>query len=307
MIGILCSGQGGQHRGMFALTADRPEAAAVFAGATDALGQDPRRFVETADDAALFANRAGQILCCTQALAVWRALGAARPARAVIGGYSVGELAAWGCAGALDDAAIIGLAAARADAMDAAAPPEAGLAAIVGLPPAAIRALADDHQLHIAIRNGDDSVVLGGLRPALERACESARRQGAQRAVMLPVAVPSHTPLMHDAVAPFLAALRAASPRRPEAGLRLLSGIDAEPVTNADDGCRKLAAQIAAPIDWAGCVQSCREAGARTLLELGPGNALSRMAGAMLPDATVRASEDFRSLEGLAGWVGQAR
>ncbi len=45
-IAILCSGQGTQHRDMFALTAEAPEAAAVFAAATQALdGRDPRAIV----------------------------------------------------------------------------------------------------------------------------------------------------------------------------------------------------------------------------------------------------------------------
>jgi [acyl-carrier-protein] S-malonyltransferase len=87
---------------MFDLFADCSAAEPVFAAASKLLGQDPRRFVREAAPADLFADRAAQILCCTQALAAWAGLGAARPVRTVIAGYSVGELAAWGCAGALD-------------------------------------------------------------------------------------------------------------------------------------------------------------------------------------------------------------
>ena len=55
------------------------------------------------------------------------ALEAARPARAVIAGYSVGELAAWGCAGAFDAKEVLQLALRRAAAMDANAPKIAAL------------------------------------------------------------------------------------------------------------------------------------------------------------------------------------
>ena len=85
---------------MFDLVANCPEAEPVFAAAAEVLGQDPRRFVREAAPADLFSDRSGQILCCTQALAARAALGTAWPARAVIAGYSIGELAAWGCAGA---------------------------------------------------------------------------------------------------------------------------------------------------------------------------------------------------------------
>src|SRR5580704_7570256 len=130
---ILCSGQGGQHPGMFDLVANSPEAEPIFAAAASVLGQDPRLFVRKAAPADLFSDFSGQILCCTQALAAWAALGMARPARAVIAGYSVGELAAWGCAGALDGPGTLRLAQRRAALMDAAAPSDSGLAAIVGL------------------------------------------------------------------------------------------------------------------------------------------------------------------------------
>jgi [acyl-carrier-protein] S-malonyltransferase len=50
--------------------------------------------VREATPADLFADFSGQILCCTHALAAWAALGAVLPARAVIAGYSVDELAA---------------------------------------------------------------------------------------------------------------------------------------------------------------------------------------------------------------------
>ena len=41
-LALLLSGQGNQHPAMFALTADAPAAADVFAAATRALGRDPR-------------------------------------------------------------------------------------------------------------------------------------------------------------------------------------------------------------------------------------------------------------------------
>ena len=82
LVAILCSGQGGEHSAMFDLVADCPEAEPVFAVAAGVLGQDPRRFVREAAPADLFSDRSGQILCCTQAAAVWAALGSDRPTRA---------------------------------------------------------------------------------------------------------------------------------------------------------------------------------------------------------------------------------
>src|ERR1700733_5688124 len=99
LVAILCSGQGGEQLAAVDLVARCPEAEPVFAAAAEVLGQDPRRFVREAAPADLFSDRSGQILCCTQALAARAALGMAWPARAVIAGYSIRELAAWGHAG----------------------------------------------------------------------------------------------------------------------------------------------------------------------------------------------------------------
>ena len=70
---ILCSGQGYQGAGMFDLLADAREAAPVFVAAKSVLdGKDPRQLVREASNDDLHADKVGQILCCTQAMAAWR-------------------------------------------------------------------------------------------------------------------------------------------------------------------------------------------------------------------------------------------
>lgn len=252
LVAILCSGQGGQHPAMFDLVANCPEAEPIFAVAGGVLGKDPRRFVQEAAHPDLFSDFSGQILCCTQALAVWAALAPVRPARAVIAGYSIGELAAWGCAGALDAPGVLRLAQRRARLLDAAAPRDAGLAAIIGLRRPALEPILARHALSIAIVDDVDSFVVGGPRAGLEAARQEATARGARRTVILPVAVPSHTPLLREAAEPFRAVLREASPRLSPAEYRLLSGIDGETIYDIDSGIDKLARQI--DHDQLGCV-----------------------------------------------------
>jgi [acyl-carrier-protein] S-malonyltransferase len=303
LVAILCSGQGGQHPAMFDLVADCPGAEPVFAAAAGVLAQDPRRFVKEAAPEGLFSDLSGQILCCTQALAAWAALGMVRPARAVIAGYSIGELAAWGCAGALNELSTLRLAQRRSAVMDAAAPKESGLAVITGLRRSVIEPILTRHALSIAIVNDVDSFTIGGCRTALRAACQEAAACGAKRALMLPVAVPSHTPLLSEATEQFGAILREEFPRLPRSGYRLLSGIDGETVLDIETGIDKLARQISTTIDWAACLESCRSAGAVAALELGPGTTLSRMASTLFPDGRARSVEEFRSLAGLRTWL----
>ena len=305
-LAILCSGQGGQHATMFDLLADRSEAEAIFAAATPLLGADPRAFVKTASEGALFSNRAGQILCCTQALALNAALATTLDNRTLLcAGYSVGELAAWGIAGCLTPEQVLTLAARRADLMDAASPPDAGLAGIAGLPMARLAPILDKTGTTIAITNGPEAAVIGGHHAALDAAILLSLNAGATTARRLPVAVPSHTPLLQSAVAPLRETLTALKPSRPTRGRRLLSGHDGEPIFQMADGCDRLAKQVATTLLWDACLNACNESTVSAILETGPGRALSRMAQTNLTSIPARSADDFHTLDGLIHWLTQ--
>jgi len=303
---ILCSGQGAQHKDMFALTAQAPEAAGVFAAAAGALGADPRDLVREMDDAALHANAAGQILCVAQALAGFAALKLAPATRLTIVGYSIGELAAWGCAGVFSPRATIELARERAALMDAASGPDDGLAFVRGLGRAAVDLLCARHAAAIAIVNPGAVFVLGGARENLRALCAEALSLGAANAAPLKVNVAAHTPRLAGAGASFRKALAAQSVRPRVAGVRLLSGVDAGFVQGVEAGLDRLAAQISQTIDWVGCLDACVEAGAAAFLELGPGRALAAMVEAAYPGVRARSLEDFRGVEGARAWLAQS-
>ena len=304
-IAILCSGQGTQHPGMFDLVAQAPESRPIFAAARDALGgQDPQQFVQEADPETLFSNRNGQILCCTQALAAWAILRPHLPGPIVLAGYSVGELAAWGCAGLLDPSALLQLAVSRAQLMDETGGTNGGLAAIIGLSRPVVEALCRAHHAHLAIINGPDFFVVGGAKESLKIIHDEAVKAGATRATLLRVAVAAHTPLLAEASRRYgdiLVQLRL--PDRPAKGIRLLSGVDGETVFDLANGRQKLATQISRTINWQACLDSCRAVTAETYLELGPGRALANIARETFPQARIHSLEDFRSPAGLIAWL----
>jgi [acyl-carrier-protein] S-malonyltransferase len=307
-IAILCSGQGTQHAGMFDLVAQAPEAQGVWEAARSALdGKDPRQFVGEANAETLFSNRVGQILCCTQALAVWEMIYPRLAKPVIIAGYSVGEVAAWGCAGLLGQEEVLRLAVVRAAAMDAAAKDNTGLAAVRGLTRARLEPICRARDVHVAIVNAEDLFVVGGAREALKGVCDEALKAGAIRACILPVAVAAHTPFLAEASRQFGLALAHAK-LRPQVvpGVRLLTGIDGEAVFDVWEAAGKLAEQLSRTLNWAACLDACRAAGVKTVLELGPGCALANMARDVLPDAHVRSVEDFRTRDGVLAWLKQS-
>ncbi len=300
-LAVLCSGQGWQRPGMFALTGDAPEAAGLFAHAATLLGgRDPREVVRTETSEALHHDRVGQILCALQALAAAAALKDTMPGRLIVAGYSIGEMAAWGVAGFLSPTDTLNLVAKRAEAMDAATAPGDGLAFVRGLSRDAVDRLCERHAAAIAIVEPGDAYVLGGSRVALKALTDEAKAAGAARVVDLLVEVASHTRRLAGASAMFRESLRHVPVTLlPATRARLLSGVDGAPVLDVETGLDKLAAQISHTEQWADCLQGCIEGGATAFLELGPGSALSKMAAETSRDVSTRSLDDFRTLEGV--------
>jgi len=304
-LAILCSGQGRQHSEMFALTGDAAEAEPLFQRARILLeGIDPRLLVHQSSDETIHSNRCGQIVCTLQSLAATAALRSSLPDQVVFAGYSVGELAAWGAAEVFDPITTLDLAAQRAALMDAHTSPGDGLLFIRGLRRDVIDGLCERHGAGLAIVNPDDAFIVGGSRQSLHAVSVEAERFRPIRMTLLPVMVASHTKLLRLASAEFRKVL-AGTPIRfpPISGIRLLSGVDGATVMDRETGLNKLSDQIYTTVRWASCLQSCVEAGATSFLELGPGDALSRMAREAFPEVESRSLSDFKSIVGVRAWI----
>ncbi|MBY3537542.1 malonate decarboxylase subunit epsilon [Rhizobium laguerreae] len=304
-LAVICSGQGRQHSDMFAVTGEAPAASALFRYAQTLLGGvDPRRMVREASPELLHSNRYGQIVCTLQALAAIEILRPSLPSQVVFAGYSVGEVAAWGVAGVFGHSSTLDLVAGRADIMDAVSSPGDGLLFIRGLARETIDRLCAKHGAAIAIINPQEAYIVGGTRVSLQAVMQDARELQPITIALLPVMVASHTKLMSRAAVEFGRVLNATAAVFPlRSGLRLLSGVDGASVSDVRLGLAKLARQISETVNWAACLQGCVEGGATCFLELGPGDALSKMARGAFPDIPSRSVDDFRSVAGVQAWV----
>lgn len=297
-LAILCPGQGSQEPATFMALARQPrnrDVAAAFEHETGIAIADLANV--PAHD--LQANALAQPLVCATALAAFAAIRDRIPEPAVFAGYSVGELAAYGCAGWLTPAETIRLARARAAAMDEASPDPAGMVAVRGLSRDALDALLAGTRAHVAIVNGADRFIVAGLARAVERVASEAGGRGAN-VTRLGVRVASHTPLLRPAVERFRAALER-SALRPAAPV--LAGIDGTPVLDRTRAIETLAEQIAAPVLWSACIEGLLEAGAGTALELPSGADLAKLVREAAPSIGVRAYAEFRTTEGLVSWL----
>ena len=302
-LAVLCPGQGAQHPAMLDLALAHAEGRRVLEAAATALSEHPRLWLTDTD--AMFANANAQPLICAAQLAQWAVLRRALPVPRAFAGYSVGELACYGLADAVDAGMLAQLARQRADAMDeSAARQPGGLIALRGLARNAVVALCAGLEGHVAIAIADDAFVVGGTEAALAAFLARARSHGAQ-VTCLRVGIASHTPLLASAVAPFRATLERSPLRAPS--VPIVAGIDAEPVTTRERAIATLAAQVAQTVEWAQCLDALYERGCRVYLELGPGHALSRMASARFDDVDARAVDDFSSVAAVTAWAVKQR
>lgn len=299
---ILCSGQGAQTPDLFSRFPFGEKGLAVKQRVIDAGCLAPEVSAWLADSAAdpqaIFQNPISQPLLCLFQAMVWAELETLLPSPALIAGYSLGELSAYGCAGAFSPEETVRLAGVRARLMDGAGP-QGKLIAVTGL---RANVAAAREGAHLAIVIGEDHCVIGCVAERAENLAQELRAAGARDAVILPVTVAAHTPLLDTAVEPFRQALQAASAQSPR--LPVLAGINATKVLRREQMEQTLPEQIHHTIRWDRIQQRLVESNCRVLLELGPGSQLAHMA--LATGAQARGVGEFRSAEGVAAWVEKA-
>jgi [acyl-carrier-protein] S-malonyltransferase len=309
-IAFVFPGQGSQSVGMGrALVPASPAAAAVFEAADEALGEpiSALAWVGPEDELNLTENAQPALLATSIAyLAAAReraaAAGQRLPDPVFIAGHSMGQYSAMVAADALSIADGVRLVRERGRQMQASgAGREGAMAAVLGLDEAAIPELVRQASAHgifaVANRNSPGQVVVSGERAAIDAAAEIARALGAKRAIVLPVSVAAHSPLMADAATAMRKILASVPFHDPSAPL--LANADARQITTADGARAELVDHLTAGVDWVRAVETMAGAGVDTFVEVGPGKVLTNLIKRIAPEATTVALEDALAAEPL--------
>jgi [acyl-carrier-protein] S-malonyltransferase len=292
---LLFSGQGMQHPAMLPWLADDE----LVRDTCARLGVDDWRHA-LEEPAWAQRNDTAQTLLTGLALAAWNQLAPGVAAPAAVAGYSVGELAAFSAAGVIDAETAAALAPVRAQAMDrCAACAPGGLLAVSGLAEPRLEQLRVDTGVAIAIRNGLESVILGGPHAALDRAERMASLEGAQ-CTRLRINVASHTPWMREAAESFSRTLADVPFQSPQCVLFSNVG---DRIRDAPSARVALATQIDRTVRWDDCMENVAARQVACVLEVGPGQALARMWNQRFPTIPARACDDFRSAAAIVAWL----
>ena len=143
--------------------------------------------------------------------------------------------------------------------------------------------------------NAPAQVVIAGHKSAVERACETAKRLGAKRALILPVSAPFHSSLMQPAATrlrEFLMSVRLVSPAVP-----VVNNVDVACETATARIVDALARQAAGPVRWVETVQALAVRGVTHVVECGPGRVLAGLTRRIAPTLESLAIHDEESLD----------
>ncbi|CAN5501739.1 hypothetical protein BH20ACT19_BH20ACT19_09920 [soil metagenome] len=210
---------------------------------------------------------------------------AGRPEADLYAGHSLGEITALAAAGALSEEDGLRLVAERGRLMEKTAARTGGamLAMRVGREEAA--PIAERHELAVANDNSPAQVVLSGPLPGIE-AAEAEAGEAGMRVKRLPITGAFHSPLMADAVEPFLSFLREIELREPREPV--YSCVTAAPF---DDVPKRLSEALVKPVRWVEVLHALHAAGGRRFEETGPGKVLTGLVRRTLEGVEAVAAE----------------
>lgn len=217
-----------------------------------------------------------------------------------LAGHSLGEYSALVMAGALsvkDGASIVHK---RGKFMNEAVPAGQGaMAAILGMEAAALEEVTDSitangHPVQIANLNCPGQIVISGTAEGVRLASESAKENGAKRAIPLAVSGPFHSSLMRPASSKLAVELAMISVNTPK--VPVIANVTAQPVTTAEPIRQLLIEQVTAPVRWEDSVRKMIDLGVDTFIECGPGNVLSGLVKKIDRSVTTLSVHDSESL-----------
>jgi [acyl-carrier-protein] S-malonyltransferase len=305
-LAILCSGQGMQQADMFDRLLQYPECEKFLENVLNSnfLVPEVKDWFKQSksSEEMLFNNLYAQEFICLYQLMLWEKLKTILPEAYLFAGYSLGEIIAYGCAGALSPEQTITLVRERAQIMTSSTTTQCGMLAVKGLTENTVAELCRDYQCSIAIYNPGNHFIIGGLRDNIEKLTDACQNAGAEKVVQLKINVPSHTPLLQRASDKFREVLTKAD-FKPDPSKVILEGITGRRVFNKKQAVNALADQLSHPVMWERNAAAMVEYGCGIFLELGPGHALARMVSEVAHHGEARSVEEFHDLNELPAWL----
>ncbi len=147
----------------------------------------------------------------------------------------------------------------------------------------------------VANYNSPAQVVITGDSDAVKAAGDYILANGARRVVPLAVSGAFHSKFMQEAGAVFAEFIEDAELN--DSAIPVITNVDAELTTSAEDFRAKMPKQIYSSVHWTQTIQKMVEEGVDTFIEIGPGKVLAGLNKKIAPEANVYNVFDKASLD----------
>ena len=147
----------------------------------------------------------------------------------------------------------------------------------------------------VANYNSPAQVVITGDSEAVKAAGDYILANGARRVVPLAVSGAFHSKFMQKAGEEFAEFIK--DIQLNNSSIPVITNVDAELTTNAEDFRTKMPKQIYSSVHWTQTIQKMIEEGVDTFIEIGPGKVLAGLNKKIAPEANVYNVFDKASLE----------
>lgn len=221
-----------------------------------------------------------------------------------VAGHSLGEYSALIAAEAFSLSVGASLLKVRGEAMQMAVPEGKGaMAALIGLSLEACQKVVQKAQsegeiCQVANDNAPGQVVISGSTEGIERAAKWAKELGAKRVMPLSVSGPFHSQLMESAAQKLALALVDVHISEPI--VPVASNVSAALETNPLRIKSLLVDQICSSVRWRESIEELIKINSEALVEIGPGQVLSKLVKRMNPEVSTLSVNSIKSLETFA-------
>ena len=300
---VIFPGQGAQKLGMLKdYYQDFQIVQHTFAEASEALGFDLWEIIQC-DEEKINQTEFTQPALLASSIAIWRVfeqMPISQPE--LMAGHSLGEYSALVAAESLDFADGLRLVRARGKCMQSAVNDKpSAMSAILGLSDQEVIACcnkaSDQGVVEPANFNAYGQVVISGEKQAVEKANQYAKAQGAKRAQLLSVSVPSHCSLMHEAAQKFTQALSNIDIKTPR--IPVLHNFDVDMHRTPKDIRSVLVKQLYSPVQWTQTIEKIAENGVVEVIECGPNKVLTALNKRITKSMSYMSTDEFMSVQKL--------